>query len=45
MNKEEIIKEIIEYLQSKEFEENFPYVANEGQVRSAILNIIDKEKE
>ena len=45
MNKEEIIKEIIEYLQSKEFEENFPYVANECQVRSAILNIIDKEKE
>ena len=36
----EVIKEIIEYLQSKEFEENFPYVANECQVRSAILNIV-----
>lgn len=40
----EVIKEIIEYLQSKEFKENFPYVANECQVRSAILNIVDKER-
>ncbi len=40
--KEEVIKEIIEYLQSKKFEENFPYEANEWQVRGTILNIIDK---
>ena len=40
----EVIKEIIEYLQSKEFKENFPYVANECQVRSGILNIVDKER-
>ena len=39
--KEEIDK-VIEYLQSKEFEENFPYKANEYQVRGDILNIIDK---
>ena len=35
-----VIKGIIEYLQSEEFKENFPYVANECQVRGAILNII-----
>ena len=40
--KEEVIKKIIEYLQSKKFEENFPYEANEWQVRGTILNIIDK---
>ena len=40
--KEEVIKEIIEYLQSKKFEENFPYEANEWQVRGSILHIVDK---
>ena len=38
----EVIKEIIEYLHSKKFEENFPYEANEYQVRGSILHIIDK---
>ena len=39
---ENIRKEAIEYVKSKEFEENFPYVMNECQVRSAILNILNK---
>ena len=45
-NKElkEVIKEIIEYLQSKKFEENFPYEANEYQVRGSILHIVDSRK-
>ena len=41
---QEVIKEIVEYLQSKKFEENFPYEANEWQVRGTIctiLNIVD----
>ena len=40
--KEEVIKEIIEYLQSEKFSSNFPYEANEWQVRGSILNIVDK---
>ena len=41
--KEEVIKEIIEYLHSKQFEENFPYEANEYQVRGAILHKISRK--
>ena len=39
---ENIRKEIKEYVKSKEFEENFPYVMNECQVRSFLLNILNK---
>ena len=35
-------KEAIEYVKSKEFAENFPYVMNECQVRSFLLNILNK---
>ena len=38
---ENIRKDITEYVKSKEFAENFPYVMNECQVRSAILKILD----
>lgn len=37
-----IINEAIEYVKSKEFAENFPYVLNECQVRSFLLNILNK---
>lgn len=40
--KENIRKEAIEYVKSKEFAENFPYVMNECQVRSFLLNILNK---
>ena len=39
---ENIRKEIKEYVKSKNFEENFPYVMNECQVRSFLLNILNK---
>ena len=40
----EIIDKAIEYIKSIQFEENFPYMANEYQVRSALLQILeDKE--
>lgn len=39
---ENIRKEAIEYVKSKEFAENFPYVMNECQVRSFLLNILNK---
>ena len=41
---QEIIDKAIEYIKSNQFEENFPYVVNECQVRSALLQILeDKE--
>ena len=39
---ENIRKKAIEYVKSKEFAENFPYVMNECQVRSFLLNILNK---
>lgn len=42
---ESIRKEVIEYVKSKEFAENFPYVMNECQVRSFLLNILNKGSE
>ena len=41
---ENIRKDIAEYVKSKEFAENFPYVMNECQVRSTILKILDKKE-
>ena len=41
---ENIRKDIAEYVKSKEFAENFPYVMNECQVRSAILKILGQKE-